>query len=1167
MFNRIQARKLDDLVAALSAELQKNASGENVLLPSKIIVPNMDMARRVQVELAKKDGISANLEFELPAAFFKKLAEHRFPEIREWLPGKNELQWMIFAVLSDVLSPGYPSTTDLVWKPLLNWIQRFQENDVNPNESEIRAIWNLSISVTDTFDQYLLYRPDWLMSWSGLKTTSDLTTTDQKWQMHLWHEISQKWPDIPNRAKYMVHFRDEVISATSKESGTTDLFSGETRENLAQNWNIPQNVYVFGVTSAPPPVVENLVLLGKLCRVHWFERTNELAGDSHQNDLFFDSLQHQQRELSSYLSELTGHFNVPETLKQAPDTLDSKVKSDNSSESLLNKIKHRFRDSSSQISVKTDDSLQIHVCHSPRREVEVLRDRLLYLFENYDIRPGEIAVVCPDPAAYMPFIAEVFSGADVNVPTIPFRVSGLHKSHSQEGAEIFLEALHLGTSRFKLTEILDWLERGPILGDYADAQNMRNLLHQWVNDQRIRWAQNSEHLNELEFNMSGRFSWEHGIDRLMLSWLTTEDEEVVFNNIPSGNPVTGQETVYFLGRLSAIITQIGRLRTLSNEQYKLSEWAAHLADICNEMLSEPFANADYHKRIHTALQALSDVEQKGIFTGKANYSLVSEWLNQALQPGGLGRSWNAGQVTCTGMVPLHQMPFKVVAILGLNEGVFPGRNIVSPLDLIPKSPRPGDRNKRESDRQMFLDYLHQTREFLHLSYVGMRQTDNKPMAPSVLLTMFTDFLRRAAGSSDILHKIIKYHALQPFNRIYFSEDAPISYSQLNLKLANQIAKGGKLRKGIVAEKTKELLSDVTRVEPINLAEILSFYKNPIRYYLKNKLGLRLDEYDLPDEDSEPIELSHLEKWKIRDAVIGDWTKTSRNPAKFGEMLSSFKEKAILQGVLPDEPVASSIIADLDEEFKSIASLLKPFTKELEVSSDQELEFFAEVSPEVHQQILARFDIVSDEHHFILYPGSQKPSSDFGAWIQHLALNTSHSCKTIVVYGNHKCILFEKMSQNEANERFADILKVFEEGQSQPIPFLYSCAEKYLNSAKKIETESEAREILIDLAEEADNDSNNNSQYQSYHIKELNDIWVKTAYSDESPLISASAKQRFYLPNQAQKGTESKADNTSEPDNNKQSISDDDLEKGNLFTLCAVKLFDRMLSEIVEAKNG
>src|SRR5699024_11517681 len=71
-----------------------------------------------------------------------------------------------------------------------------------------------------------------------------------------------------------------------------------------------------------------------------------------------------------------------------------------------------------------DVSLRVHVCHSPLREVQVLHDRLLDLFErDPSLEPRDVAVMVHDLATYAPCVDAVFGALEPNDPRyVPWTV-------------------------------------------------------------------------------------------------------------------------------------------------------------------------------------------------------------------------------------------------------------------------------------------------------------------------------------------------------------------------------------------------------------------------------------------------------------------------------------------------------------------------------------------------------------------------------------------------------------------------------------------------------------------------------------------------------------------------------------------------------------------------
>ena len=91
----------------------------------------------------------------------------------------------------------------------------------------------------------------------------------------------------------------------------------------------------------------------------------------------------------------------------------------------------------------SDSSIQIHVCHSPMREVEVLHDRLLDQFDRQpDLDPAEVLVLVPDIETYAAYIEAVF-GTLTDDRRIPFRIADCGQSQRTSLIETFFALLDL----------------------------------------------------------------------------------------------------------------------------------------------------------------------------------------------------------------------------------------------------------------------------------------------------------------------------------------------------------------------------------------------------------------------------------------------------------------------------------------------------------------------------------------------------------------------------------------------------------------------------------------------------------------------------------------------------------------------------------------------------
>ena len=125
-----------------------------------------------------------------------------------------------------------------------------------------------------------------------------------------------------------------------------------------------------------------------------------------------------------------------------------------------------------------------------------------------------------------------------------------------------------------------------------------------------------------------------------------------------------------------------------------------------------------------------------------------------------GRQFMAGQVTFCSMLPMRSVPFRVIAILGLNDGEFPRQRQAMGFDLMAmQPPRKGDRSRRGDDRYLFLEALISCRDKLYLSYQGHDIKTNNSREPSLVLQELTDYLEKAYG----WHKAIEDREQQLIN--------------------------------------------------------------------------------------------------------------------------------------------------------------------------------------------------------------------------------------------------------------------------------------------------------------------------------------------------------------------------------------------------------------------
>jgi exodeoxyribonuclease V gamma subunit len=181
-------------------------------------------------------------------------------------------------------------------------------------------------------------------------------------------------------------------------------------------------------------------------------------------------------------------------------------------------------------------------------------------------------------------------------------------------------------------------------------------------------------------------------------------------------------------------------------------------------------------QLEEALQCWLEICENALFDEPVPLGVMREaWLSELDQPA-LNHQFVSGGVTFCTLMPMRAVPFKVVCLLGMNDGDFPRRGHQSDFDLLalPGMARPGDRSRRDDDRYLMLEALLAARDKLYVSWVGRNVRDNTEQPASVLVSQLRDYL--APGWDLDLDERTTVHALQPFSRRYFERGGLLTYA-------------------------------------------------------------------------------------------------------------------------------------------------------------------------------------------------------------------------------------------------------------------------------------------------------------------------------------------------------------------------------------------------------
>lgn len=1038
-----QSNRLETLAAILAAEHQPPSSPFEA---DTLVVQSLGMGRWVSLRLADHLGICANVRFVLPAAYIWELRRTLFGEQPRRSPFAAEV--LAFRIMAWLDQP-----TNLARAPRLAGYLR---------QGGEQRRFHLATRIADVFDQYLVYREDWIAAWESGQLLG--LGGDEDWQALLWRDLVAG-ETAAHRARWM-----RELLARIQERGAARELGGAGR--------LPERLSVFGVSALPPVFVEVLRALGEHCEVdvyalnpcreYWGEirdthEIGRLAGERRPEDLYLEvghpllaSLGKQGREFFDALADTA---QPRELFDEDPrrDSLLSILQAD-----ILELVDRR---ETGPLPIAADDhSLRIQVCHSPMREVEVLRDQLLALFDaDPSLKPGDVAVLTPDIEKYAPYIEAVF--AEGRAARIPFSIADRGLAQSQPVLEAFLTLLDLPDSRFPADAVLALLEQPALLRRFGLSGDDVPLIHDWVRAVGARWGRDAAHKAEHHLPETARHTWRDALERLMLGYAlpceVAGDALPLFSGAAPYDDLEGGRALVlggFAEFLEALFDWAERLKQARLPQ----DWAEALNLLADRMFEPRGTEEGAVAQLRASLETLRELAEQAKFRAPLAARTVKAWLAARLQrPIGVA-GFLTGDVAFCAMVPMRSLPFRVIALLGLNYDSFPRHQQPPGFDLMAYQPRRGDRSRRLDDRYLFLETLLSAREKLYISYVGRSIRDNAELPPSPLVSELIDVARQSAVLADVQPKegqtpeaqleqhLTTVHPLQPFDPAYFSGLPRLpGYSEAWLAAARKIGRGERgpaaLFVGELPEPEEEWLS----VDPESLGYFLS---NPARYVLRRRLNLFLADGDAGFEVREPFALDYAARDQVRRVLL----ETVRR----GEDAGSALAQAEAQGLLPHGPFgaalhdrerglvtrfAPDLLRDLD------APRLPPLPVDFEVDGMRLSGYLAGASAEGLAEY--GFDM----------PG---PHQLLRLWLKHLLLcrvAPEGVVRRSVLRSPAKTVVFREVPDPAAE--LAELLRAYRQGLRRPLPFFpkasYSYARTCLFPSKKLA--SAAPEALREAA--------------------------------------------------------------------------------------------------------
>ena len=906
-------RLADTLAALLEAERPANP-----LTAQTVVVAHPGLKRWLLGVFAHRPGprgshgIAANIDMILPWQWFERVARSTLGD--EALIGgayrSEVLRWRLLMALPTLGSAE---------------ISTYLAGD-----GAARRSFQLAEYLAGLYTQYLTYRPDWILDWENHpgKHARD-------WQATLWRQV-QLTINRPHRAQRSSLLID-ALRAERSHDGTP--------------------LHVFGISHLPPDVLAALqasalhrpvhLYFPDPCREHWvyLRRQRFLLERQDDPDALYFEVGH---PLLVALGRIAQDFCL--TLDDC-DAIDERDPLDDAEplpgeSSLLAQLQSSIRclqpalvgesvrrateggesGETLLMALRDDASLRVHACHTRLRELEVLKNTLLRaLADQPGLQHRDIVVMAPDISAYAPYLGAVF-GEQAQYrsdPThIPWHLAdvGLARAHPLIGA--FAQSFDLAEGRFAVSEVMDFLDVPAVARRFGLDRGSRDALERWLQRAHVAWGLDAEMKADVGAAATDANSWQFGLDRLYAGLIVGRDTDVSngpVNSHPDGQmsntlllddilPLDGVAggTVEAIGQVDRLLGELRAMRQAFGSTRSLAAWSQWLLERIDTLFLADLRDEAENSALDTLRRVAASLGSQASETGLSTplpWSVIREAVGGALDAVPERQAFLLGGVTFCGLVPQRSIPFRVVCLLGMNEGEFPRPSKDAGLNKIIHQPRRGDRETRSEDRYLFLEAMMSARDMLHISYIGEGVRDGKPRNPAAPLAELLQFLDDQHGIADN-EKVERpwgiHHPLQPFDARYYERDVQgrplhdtrlFSYEPAYLAVpsAEVVPRFLQASDFMATPDVREHANSTDAIRhDISLDSLKRYWRDPVKDALLRGHGISLQALESASwPDREPLETGLARRERVEHRLLFDALAAGANelPAEAPAWLS------------------------------------------------------------------------------------------------------------------------------------------------------------------------------------------------------------------------------------------------------------------------------------------
>jgi exodeoxyribonuclease V gamma subunit len=899
------SNRYETLCAALLADL--GAQRTDVWHSPPVIVPSAAVQRRLEMDIAASQGVCANVAFSYLAPWLWAQTARVMP-----VPGMSpftpqRLVWRCWRLLGaahdgqDENESGNGNGNAAPWRAsprLAAWL----------DAADDAMLYELAQRVAQLFDHYLTYRPEWLARWQEGESIAHTAQAnaraeatwqeDERWQAALWRTLL-----------------DEVTRAVPEEGHLPPVYrfsefarSLDLEGAAREGW--PQSVSVFALPTMPPLHIALLRELSRWmdvriyalnpCREFWFDIVSAARVEKLDAAGQLDYQEVGHPLLAEWGKQTQAQLRMLHELTELAASSETSVYGQNGASTWLAKIQNAILDLHDEsepqrgqaenacANTKTDTprqaGIEVHVCHSMTRQLEVLHDQLLDWFNTQpDLQPADVLVVLPNLVNAAPLIDAVFGAHGAShddARRIPYRITGLPPSQTNPVARALLDWLALDRRRVSAPELLEWLRVDAVATRLEMDASALETVQTWLDAAGARRGLAPGPVQHAQASVA-RHTFTDALTRLFLGYALPPASDPVDAWLPVEG-ATGSRAPW-LGQLARFIDALDAFAQAISTAHTPDEWHVLLHSMLTQCFDSGPRFAHWLADMRDAIEPLVEAMHEGAHDALIPAAVIRSALAGALDDPAHG-GVPGGGVTFAPLSSLRGLPYRAICVLGMDDHVLPGPQRADEFDLMAVFPQPGDRQRRDDERNLFLDLLLAARDKLLIAYTGRSQRDNTVLPPAALVDELLDHLARlSCGPEASLDEMdnarrafITEHPLQPFSPDYFSgrgeppgqngqnaqNGQNIQNPQDKLKLFTYEPVRAGLAQHLAAPRTTESAPFFAAPLPpevhaeVAFDDFLWFWHHPVNKLLRDRLGIMPTKAQRELADIEPFTLEY-----------------------------------------------------------------------------------------------------------------------------------------------------------------------------------------------------------------------------------------------------------------------------------------------------------------------